>query len=63
MQEEVIQAKTQIESIVSHKADFLVKQLKYVQFHYNNKSSKLSPNLLQHKEEKQLCHQFKIKLL
>lgn len=45
-------AKAQLDNILHQKTDFIIQQLKYEQFQYSNKSSKLLANLLQHKKEK-----------
>ncbi len=46
--------KTELESILHKKTEFLIQQLKLEQFLYSNKTSKLLTNLLQHKKEKAL---------
>lgn len=44
--------KNQLDIILNKKTEFMIQQLKYDQFQYSNKSSKLLANLLQHKKEK-----------
>ena len=52
IQKELKEAKTQLESIIHKKTQFLIQQLKYENFQYSNKPSKFLANMLQRKKEK-----------